>query len=341
MTYEEFKVLVERDIKDYLPESYQDAEVQIISKLNPNDVRVDSLCVCKPGADYAPSIKLGEFYQQLYGRDSRFPHVMSMIADLQMEADKKNSLNVNTMKEWASNKDKLLSCVETQLINKNRSREMLAAVPHTIRDEWAFCYYVPMEVENMDMLVRITNEIQSLSGVSVEELHEAAMANTQANNPVSLEQTPLSIFSPVPMYILSNQQKSFGAAALFYPGVMEDMTEKMGGDYVVLPSSVHEVLLIPYEERLRLSECSEMVENVNQQMLKEGALKPEEVLGDGAFYYDSLEKRLMTVGEKIYRDIDKKMKEQVQAEKEQQKKKEMKPVLKRTPAPPTARGPKL
>lgn len=341
MTYEGFKVLVERDIKDYLPESYQDAEVQIISKLNPNDVRVDSLCVRKPGADYAPSIKLWEFYQLLYGRDSRFSRVMSMIADLQMEADKKNSVNVNAMKEWATNKDKLLSCVETQLINKSRSREMLAAVPHTIRDEWAFCYYVPMEVEDMDVLVRITNEIQKLSGVRAEELHEAAMANTQANNPVSLEQTPFSIFLPVPMYILSNQQKSFGATALFYPGVMEEMAERLGGDYVMFPSSVHEVLLIPYEEGRQLSECSEMVENVNQQMLKEGALKPEEVLGDGAFYYDSLEKRLMTVGEKIYRDIDRKMREQVQTEEKQQKKQEMKPTPKRTPAPPVSRGPKI
>lgn len=304
MTYEAFKTLVQRDIKKYLPDRYQEAEVHILSYHTANDTRVDSLCIRQPGADSSPSIKIGEFYWELEGKDERLPLVLARIADLQLEADKNNKINVNEIKARLTDKERILSSVELRLANADKSRRMLDAVPHTVHDIWAFYYYVPTEAHGIKAGIIITNEIQKLSGVRAEELHEAAMANTQKNNPVSLEQTPLSILSPIPMYILSNRQKSFGAVSLFYPGVMEDIAEKMGGDYVMLPSSVHEVMLVPAGEVEDISIYSDMVRSVNQQTLKEHALQPEEVLGDGAFYYDSLEKRLMSVEEKISRDMD-------------------------------------
>ena len=50
---------------------------------------------------------------------------------------------------------------------------------------------------------------------------------------------------PASLYVLSNEDSFFGAAALFYPGMLERLTILMGGAFYVLPSSIHEVLLLP------------------------------------------------------------------------------------------------
>ena len=63
---------------------------------------------------------------------------------------------------------------------------------------------------------------------------------------------------------------------------MEQAAETLGGDFFVLPSSVHEVLLIPDDGSMELSYLEQMVRDVNQQ-----EVAPEERLSDNVFHYDS------------------------------------------------------
>ena len=41
-------------------------------------------------------------------------------------------------------------------------------------------------------------------------------------------------------YVLTNKNKTLGAATMLYPGVMEKITEKMKAPFYIIPSSVHE-----------------------------------------------------------------------------------------------------
>ena len=57
-----------------------------------------------------------------------------------------------------------------------------------------------------------------------------------------------TVLPPVSLYVLSNESSFWGAAVLFYPGMLARLSELMGGSFYVLPSSVHEVLLLPVTE---------------------------------------------------------------------------------------------
>ena len=86
------------------------------------------------------------------------------------------------------------------------------------------------------------------------------------------------------MYVLSNADKLNGAAALLDAKTMEDISEKLGGDFVVLPSSIHEVLLVKDDGNASLPELKNMVEEVNATQVA-----PEEKLTDSVYHYDSKE----------------------------------------------------
>ena len=76
-----------------------------------------------------------------------------------------------------------------------------------------------------------------------------------------------------------------GAGIIGYPGFMEMASEKLGGDFFLLPSSVHEVLLIPDDGKTDYRNLESMVREVNATQVE---LKDQ--LSDNVYHYDSKEK---------------------------------------------------
>ncbi len=85
----------------------------------------------------------------------------------------------------------------------------------------------------------------------------------------------------VPMYVLTNQQKFYGAACMLYPGMLKAFAEKMEQDFYILPSSVHEVILVPAGSQNNQEALCEIVTEINRTQVAE-----DEVLADSVYYYD-------------------------------------------------------
>lgn len=83
--------------------------------------------------------------------------------------------------------------------------------------------------------------------------------------------------------ILTNTQKVYGAATMFYPNVMETI-HSIYGDYYIIPSSIHEVLLLKKQEDLQMDESAllRMVQEVNYETVSE-----RDFLADSLYVYDS------------------------------------------------------
>ena len=84
----------------------------------------------------------------------------------------------------------------------------------------------------------------------------------------------------MPMYVLTNQEMRFGASAMLYSKKIGRLAERFGCDVLILPSSVHEVLLIPDDHIREYEFYRQMVEEVNRTHVE-----PEEVLSYGLYRY--------------------------------------------------------
>ena len=89
------------------------------------------------------------------------------------------------------------------------------------------------------------------------------------------------------MYVLSNRIRSYGAAAILYDNRLEGIGAYLKSNYYVLPSSVHEVIVIPEHAAVGKEELSAMVAEINRTQVE-----AEEVLSDRAYYYGREERRL-------------------------------------------------
>ena len=83
------------------------------------------------------------------------------------------------------------------------------------------------------------------------------------------------------MYVLTNSSKIQGAACMFYPHVLEMIGEILKEDFYILPSSIHEVIILPKSKGIAKEELDAMIQDINHTQVD-----TEEVLSDHAYLYE-------------------------------------------------------
>lgn len=174
-----------------------------------------------------------------------------------------------------------------RLINISRNHRYLENIPHRdinidiamIMDfrassEWVspVNYSTYTGSDMFDTAIRNSAEILPLEIKEVSEISGLEKCIEDQYDPDDMEKREM-------IYVVSNDKGPFGAAALFYDGVME-MIRKMIGDYIAIPSSVHEWILMP-NKGLDPILLKEILLEGNEQFLSE-----EEVLSDYVYIYD-------------------------------------------------------
>ncbi|MBQ1392808.1 MAG: hypothetical protein IIY81_04590 [Lachnospiraceae bacterium] len=92
----------------------------------------------------------------------------------------------------------------------------------------------------------------------------------------------------ISMYVLTNRQRMNGAACLLYDHIIEDFAKEMQKDLYILPSSIHEVILIPAINGMSREELTEMVKEVNKDEVDD-----IDVLSDHTYYFSREEGKII------------------------------------------------
>lgn len=178
-----------------------------------------------------------------------------------------------------------------KLVSFEKNKKFLRDAPHLRWHDLAIVFYYALE-ENVAEGASITIKRQHMLmwKQNAESLYRTAGRNTKRGKPELLasmreliaEMTGIAMREDdaVPMYVLTNQEKRFGASVMLYSEKIGWLAERFGCDLLILPSSVHEVLLIPDDHVREYSFYRQMVEEVNRTQVE-----PEEVLSYGLYRY--------------------------------------------------------
>ena len=311
MNLDEFKQAIVDNIKDYLPAKFEESDVEVRQVLKNNDTALDGLIIHDPDTNVAPTIYLNQFFEEYQnGRDLN--DIIGDIADVYIANTVDKQMDVSIVTDFEKAKGNILP----RLVNSEENQELLAQRPHMIMDDLAVTYHLEMgKSDNGNMSVAITNAILDMYGISQEELHDLAVANLEEKMPATFQgmsevvkemmlpqimsDLDLSkeaaldyIEQMIPngneqMYVLSNDSRLNGASAVLNEKAMEDIAEKVGGDFFILPSSIHELLVVPKQDGMDYSSLEAMVQEVNATQVA-----PEEKLSDHVYEYDAKEKEL-------------------------------------------------
>ena len=294
MSYEEFKAWAADEIRAWLPPEYADADVSI-HRMEKLGLAYDGMTVVRSGQRAAAAVNLTAFYD-MYQEGKTTGDIIHEMADVAvMQAPQ---MEYSVFSDYEAAKDHLF----IRVANKEANADVLAGMPHKEVEDLAITYHVLVNHDQNGIAsAPVTDDLLRHYGVTAEQLHEDAIANSQRMLPAQLDSMQNMLFGmmtpeasdtlrdePYPgstMLVLTNNVQLNGAAALFYPGVMDQAAERLGGDFIVLPSSTHEVIMIPADDMTDFRSLEQMVKDINRSQVA-----PEERLSDHVYHYDAQER---------------------------------------------------
>ena len=172
-----------------------------------------------------------------------------------------------------------------EVINTSRNKEYLEEIPH--RDFLDLSIVCRLKVstgkDGMSSTVLTKGLIKHL-GMTEEEVFSYAYENTKKIMPCLICDMAeiLGFAIPMGIPIVTNKVKIFGAASVVFEDVLETISQRVDGNYYLLPSSRHEMIVVPDPEGTsKPSELRQMVYEVNREEVAE-----EDFLSDNIYYYD-------------------------------------------------------
>ena len=302
LNFEEFQDYTKRVLKDHLPEELAGATIRTNDVTKNNGLVLHGVTVQPEGSNIAPTIYIDGYYKD-YVDGSKLDDVIDRIAKVAKDnAHAPSELGniAHTFLDFNNVKDKIILAV----VNTEKNQKMLAGMPHQNREDLSLIYKVSLGNDETGIAtITIKNEHMEAWGVTAEEIHNFAMENSKELLPITVQsmneimremfgrdgmpdEMAELMFEEVPMnqqmYVISNQSKINGAATMFYEDALSGLADQMGTDLFILPSSVHEIIVVSADMGTPES-LAEMVREVNG-----GEVAAEEQLSDHVYRYDAV-----------------------------------------------------
>ena len=302
MEFEAFK----NTIMDLVSKEVEDRGLEGISMklttVESPDGMTDRLMVSVDDSKMSMAFRLKEIYQSVEDGEDIDHAVYKMVNTIEDNISfvKEKEQDV---KSFISDYEKVKDNTYLRLIPGDSP--ILKSTPHRMIEDMALVVNVHLDSfsdEHGKSCVVVTKPLMEMYGIDETQLFADAEKNSLANEPmvfkplldmvkdlISNEDIPNPEDVGIVTYIATNQSGFQGAAVAGYPDFCEKAAEAIGGSFYMLPSSVHEFILIKDDGTPKAKDLNRMIKNVNETVLE-----PRDILSAQCYHYDAKAKVLET-----------------------------------------------
>lgn len=284
MNYQEFLSHIMTTMQDHFKDP---ASVRLQTVTKNNGTVLDALLILNPDINISPTIFLNPYYHR-YLSGVCMDDIYADIIETYESHRPEENIDITFFTDF----DKAKGRIVYRLVNYSRNEELLKDIPHYRFLDFAIIFHCLLSSGEDDYAtILIHNSHMDYWGIPKHTLYALAKANTPFLLPYQLcsmldlvaDMLPSDAdYSTLqPMYILSNKGRVNGASCILYDGLLAAIAKQLGSDFIVIPSSIHEVILIPVANCSEITSYSAMVTEVNDTQLSD-----DEVLSDHAYYYE-------------------------------------------------------
>ena len=300
MELKDFAALIAAGAQGQLGDRY---EISDTVTMKNNTTEYTGIMFQKKTENVAPTIYIEDLYERYKIQEVTIQDAIKEVI-CRYEKSIKGMQRINGLSvDYASCQDRIIY----RLVSKERNLFLLKDMPYIPFLDMAITFHLVVSIDDSCMQsLKITRELQQRWGVSVEQLLKLAKKNTPELLPARVcelsqlmkcyintrefmleQEEDLTNEEKIDMIVVSNELGINGAAVMLYDGVMEQIANEYDSDLYLLPSSIHEIIVVPAGEEDLHETFSSMVNNINQRYVDE-----DEVLSDRVYIYRQEEKKL-------------------------------------------------
>ena len=288
MEFTSFTVLIKNEVERRVGGEYR---ISIHDVMKNNGVTLCGLTLRQDDSNISPTIYLNAYYDAYRNGQATLAGIVDEVLELYERNRVNRSIDMRQFLDYGAIRHRIVY----KLINTEQNRELLKDVPHIAFHDLSIVFqFLIMEESFCNATILIHNAHLKIWNVSVTELYKNARQNTPLLNKYEIKSMSEVLCelsccdgaaaseerAQISLYVLSNQSRVHGAACMLYPELLKDFAEAMGQDIYIIPSSVHEVLLLPADDRQEAAYIKEMIQEVNDTQVN-----AEEVLSYSVYFY--------------------------------------------------------
>ncbi len=311
MNFDEFVAAVKEQLKLNFGE---ETEININSVRKNNGVVLTGIVIMEKDSHIAPTIYMEGLYHA-------YKHGMQLqqVCDEIMEINQNSKVSCDEELTFYHDFEQVKKKIYYKLVNAQKNESLLEDVPFIRFLDLAILFCCDCSGPQFgNAAILIKNEHLKMWNVTVKELYREAIVNTPVQNPFEIktmqeiikelfeadirkemqenhisfseswvEEMAMHMLEEesaadcTPMYVLTNTHRTHGAACILYADVLKDFAQALNDNLYILPSSIHEIIMVPASLAGKASQLREMVVEINATQVQE-----EEVLSDSVYFFD-------------------------------------------------------
>lgn len=304
-------------VRAVMQKAYPDCKVEIQNNPKKDGACHNRLNITCEGFTTSTIIQLDGFYNEFL-KGCRMPEIILKIAALYEDNRIYDELPLEAVHDYGKVKSRICYA----LINREKNYQMLQETPHIRFLDLAIVFYIPLSItrDEMDRIIIKNTTMESWGITNPNELYKAAHKNTcrifkgridtidnmmkeigrvtDGTDLINIRETEDIDTVPdesSPPFVATNSHTLYGAAVILYDGLLKSFSDLIGDDLIILPSSVHECMIVPDSDTVDIGLFKEtdflrkMVVSFNRKMYA------EEVLSDNIYRYDRSKDRITII----------------------------------------------
>lgn len=168
-----------------------------------------------------------------------------------------------------------------RLVGKEKVQNVLEIqdIPHYDICDMSLIYFLNGNLVTTRFMEEVSMSLQELNKIAMDGIHckiirMSDLLNELFGGSFCAKETP-------EMYVASTENMQFGASVIAHPEFMQKAASIVGGDFYILPSSIHEVILLKDDGIAKVEELLEIVKTINETEVSE-----KDRLTDSVYHYD-------------------------------------------------------
>ena len=291
-------------VKAGLEEAHPECCVMVHKVTKNNNLVLTGISIRSREVNLAPTIYMDGYYND-YKNGRPMVEILAEIERAYNTYKAEKDFDVSSITDFNLVQDKI--CYK--LVNRDKNKEHLSDAPYLPFHDLAVIFYVVVSEDRVGTgTVTVHDNLMEMWGnPDIKELYRIAKNNTQrrykgrvsnmmeimgeiiSHSADNVDPDVVDAFfemdsvyedNMMPMFVATNNKKVNGAGVILYDGLLTTFAEKIGGDFYILPSSVHEVIFVPANGDMDARYLIQMVKEVNAT-----EVSPDEVLSDNVYMY--------------------------------------------------------
>lgn len=296
MTYEQFKTELHNKVQKKMGAC---ANVKFVIVHKNNQVDLEELSCEISGRNMTPAIPLKEFYNKYLEKGMDW----CVIAAVSILGTGESISKEELFQTWEAVRKK----IRIELVNHAWNEELLKTVPHKDFLDFAILFRVRIcETEYASAGYAVSKEMMDYWGIDMEEMSEQAFQNLYKEETFEISSLLKEISRIIgdeckediseddtedneddSIFVFTNRYRTKGASGMLRTDLLAEFAKEQDRDLIILPSSVHELLLVPDHGGYDIEALRDMVREINR-----GSVEKEEWLSSEIYVYRRKNKRV-------------------------------------------------